>query len=89
MDEPFVMWVFFIWLTCVVISAVVGAKRGNPLGGTFLGVMLGPLGLVIVLLSKDKNRVPCPFCAEKIQKKAKICLFCRKEFTQTFGREKA
>ena len=38
MDEPLVMWFFIIWLTCVAISAVVGAKRGNPLGGTFLGV---------------------------------------------------
>jgi len=83
MDESFVMWVFFIWLTCVVISAVVGAQRGNPLGGTFSGVMLGPLGVLIVLLSKDKNRVPCPFCAEKIQKKAKICLFCRKELAES------
>jgi hypothetical protein len=79
MDEPFVMLGFIIWLICVAISAVVGAKRGNPLGGTFLGVVLGPIGLLIVLLSEDKYRVPCPFCAEKIQKKAKICPFCRKE----------
>ena len=83
MDEPFVVWLFIIWLICVAISAVVGAKRANPLGEIFLGVILGPLGLLIVLMSEDKNRVPCQFCAEKIQKKAKICPFCQKELAES------
>jgi hypothetical protein len=67
------------WIFMAFICAVIGTMKGNPISGTFLGITLGPLGVLIVLLSKDKNRVPCPYCAKKIQKAAKICFYCQKE----------
>jgi len=72
----------FVWLASFLISAVIGAKKGNPIGGAFLGLVLGPLGAIIVLLSGDRNRVACPYCAEKIMKTAKICPHCHKELKQ-------
>jgi hypothetical protein len=33
------------------------------------------------LKNKTSNLKPCPFCAEKIQAKAKICRFCNREIT--------
>jgi uncharacterized membrane protein len=72
----------FVWIVSILISAVIGARKGSPLGGTILGLILGPLGTVIVLLSGDKNRSACPYCAEQIQKAAKICPHCHKELQQ-------
>jgi hypothetical protein len=57
----------FLWIVSFFLSAVIGAKKGNPVGGAFLSLPLGPLGVTIVLLSEDKNRIACPYRAEKIQ----------------------
>ena len=73
------MEISFIWLLSFIISAFIGYKKGNPLGGAFLGLVLGPIGLIIVLLSENKNRLPCPHCAEEIMKDAKICPHCHRE----------
>lgn len=35
-----------IWVASFLISAVIGARKGNPVGGAFLGLMLGPLGVI-------------------------------------------
>lgn len=68
-----------IWLLSVIASASIGAKKGNPIGGTFLGLVLGPVGLVIVLVSGYANRRACPFCAEQIMKKAVVCPHCQRD----------
>ena len=68
-----------IWLVSVIACAVVGSKKGNPIGGTFLGLVLGPIGLLFVLLSGSANRRPCPFCAELIMKKALVCPHCQQD----------
>jgi DNA-directed RNA polymerase subunit RPC12/RpoP len=76
-------FIIFVWVASLFVSIVIGAKKGNPVGGGFLGLVLGPLGAIIVLLSRDKNRVACPYCAEKIMKAAIICPHCHKELSQT------
>ena len=68
-----------IWIASVLAAAVIATRKGNPIGGTFLGIVLGPIGLLIVLLSGSANRVACPFCAEKILKKATVCPHCQRE----------
>jgi len=75
----FVITPFVIWLVSVVASAVIGSRKGNPIGATFLGLVLGPIGLIIVLLSGSANRKPCPYCAELIMKKAIVCPHCKRE----------
>ena len=67
------------WLLSLIASAVIGSRKGNPVGGTFLGLALGPIGLVIVLLSGSANRISCPYCAEKILKKATVCPHCQRD----------
>jgi len=67
----------------ILVSSVIGSRKGSPIAGTVLGLILGPLGAIIVLLSGDKNRIACQYCAEKIQKVAKICPHCRKDIQPT------
>ena len=42
------------------------------------GALLGPIGVVIALLSGDKHRRPCDHCAESIMRQAKLCPHCQK-----------
>lgn len=70
--------VIFIWLTSAIIAAIIGSKKGNPIAGLFIGLIFGPLGVLAAILSEDKNRIPCPYCAEKILKAARICPHCQK-----------
>jgi len=72
-------FVMLVWFISFLVSTVIGARKGNPIGGAFLGLFLGFVGLIIVVLSGDKNRLACEFCSEKIMKTAKICPHCHKE----------
>jgi len=67
------------WGVCFLITVIIGAKKGNPIAAALLAIFLGPVAVIIALLSGDKNRIACPFCAEQIQKKAKVCPFCRND----------
>jgi hypothetical protein len=69
--------VVVIWLVCAVAATVIGGRKGNPFGALFLGVVLGPLGLIAAILSGHANSRPCMHCAELILKKAKVCPHCR------------
>lgn len=68
-----------IWLVSTLIATYIGVQRGFPFLGFLNGLILGPLGLLFVLIQDDHNRKPCQYCAEKILKAAKICPHCRRE----------
>lgn len=71
--------IFLTWIASVLVAAAVATRKGSPISGTFLAICLGPIGLLIVLLSGSANRVACTFCAEKILKKATVCPHCQRE----------
>lgn len=71
------LWV--IWLLCFIACAVIGGRKGNLIGAMFLGLVLGPLALIIVAASADKNKKTCKFCAMGIPIKATTCPYCRKD----------
>jgi hypothetical protein len=68
---PILLW------TCVggVIGGVIGERRGRRGEGVVLGILLGPLGWLLVLCGKDERRT-CAFCAEAIKDAAKFCSHC-------------
>jgi hypothetical protein len=67
-----------IWLIFGIVSAWIGAKKGQG-GTTFvIGVLLGPLGLLVAVLSKG-NRRKCPLCRELMHRDATVCPHCRNE----------
>lgn len=61
------------------IGAVIGQKKGQPVGGFFLGVLLGPIGWIIAYMAKAGTRT-CPDCAERVIDKAKVCKHCGHRF---------
>lgn len=66
-----------IWIVCGILGAVIGSNKGVGCLGAILGFVLGPLGLLIVVVTPDETRVECPFCREKINKAAVVCPHCR------------
>ena len=63
-----------VWILFGTASAIVAVNRGES--GClwfFLGVLLGPIGLILAFMGGRK----CPDCASRISKEAKVCPKCR------------
>lgn len=65
----------FIWIVCVVTAGAIGKYKRQLWQGVALGVLLGPLGTLIVLIASAK----CPFCATSIPTMAKVCPHCTRD----------
>jgi hypothetical protein len=66
------------WLACGLIAASIGQRKGEGCGAFIVGVLLGPLGILLALVSKG-NRKTCPFCKELIHKDAVVCPRCQRD----------
>lgn len=77
---------------CGLISSIAGSNKGRSGFLWFLvGLVLGPLGIVLALVAKKDSQTieskalalgtqkKCPFCAELIKSEAIICKHCNKE----------
>ena len=63
-----------------IASSIAGNSKGMAGSGFALGLLLGPIGLIIVLVSHG-TRVQCPSCREYVMADARKCRFCGTEFT--------
>ena len=69
------------WVLFGLIGAAIGPKKGiNTMGAFLAGVLLGPFALLMVFVTS--NIKPCPQCAEKVNKDAKVCKHCGFKFGQ-------
>lgn len=62
-----------------VIGLLIGKRKRRPLGGFVLGLLLGPLGWLLVFFgptAKDKNIKHCPYCRSIVRPKIRICGHC-------------
>jgi len=80
-----VEWIYvwiLVWVICIIIATILGSRKGMGASSFFFGLILGPLGVILVYISKGK-RVACPFCDKIIYKTSTVCPHCEKEITGT------
>jgi hypothetical protein len=63
------------WLLSALVARSFASDRGRARAGFFLGLVYGPLGVVMALLLS--SAASCPFCYEPVHGKATICPHCR------------
>jgi hypothetical protein len=68
-----------LWLISLIACIAIGARKGSPIGAAVLGLVLGPLGLLLVALSGAANRRPCPLCGESVLRVAVVCSHCGRD----------
>ena len=81
--------ILIIWVVCGIIAAAIASNKGDSgCFGFILGILLGPIGVIIALLSSPKQakldeRVlksgkmkKCPACAELVKAEATKCRHC-------------
>ncbi len=69
-------WLLF-YLFFFLVSVCLGYKKGHLLAGILLGYVLGPVGAILMYLSKDKRHVECPNCQQMILRDSYICPKCK------------
>ena len=74
-------WILLL-VVCGVIASVLGLRKKMGISGLFYGLILGPLGVILVFISKGK-RVACPFCKKLNYITSTVCIHCDKEILGT------
>ncbi|MEO7323657.1 MAG: zinc ribbon domain-containing protein [Dokdonella sp.] len=71
------LWVWAIGLTvvCAVVGAFIGHAKGRWVSGMIWGLALGPIGWVVVALSRA-SPPKCPACGLTNAANAKFCGHC-------------
>ena len=78
------------WVICAFIGAGIGKSKGRALDGFFLGLFLGPVGIIITALLSQSDQLianqqaakrsqhrQCPHCKEDMKRQAGTCPHCR------------
>ena len=44
-----------VWVICMVLSLLIGSIKGQAIAGLVCGLIFGPLGVLITILSRSKK----------------------------------
>jgi ribosomal protein L40E len=84
LDPSLWAWVLGLTLACAIVGALIGLAKGRWLAGLVWGAALGPIGWLIIALSKSNLR-ECPECGRRNQPDAKVCRHCGIDFRKYAG----
>ena len=77
-------WALLLTLICALVGGAIGWAKGRWLAGLIWGAALGPIGWVVIALSKSTLR-ECPECGRRNQPAAKVCHYCGIDFRKYAG----
>lgn len=70
-----------VWVVSGYFAATIYVRKGHSeLVGWLVGLSLGPLGVLLVMVTPEKPRGDlreCPFCYERIDVRASVCPNCK------------
>jgi ribosomal protein L40E len=74
-DPTLLKWLVGITLGCAVVGAIIGHAKGRWLAGLLWGAALGPIGWLVIILSKS-GLIECVDCGRSNVPDAKACRHC-------------
>ncbi|ABV85617.1 hypothetical protein Spea_0289 [Shewanella pealeana ATCC 700345] len=83
MMDNILFWLGF-YIAMLIASIAIGYSKGNIVAGALLGYVLGPIGVLLLLLSKDRKMLSCPECSAKIHRHSYICPRCQQKVLHRF-----
>jgi len=75
LDPAMWRWALAITVVCAAVGALIGLARGRWLAGLGWGAVLGPIGWLVMLLSRS-GFVECPACSRGNPPAARACRHC-------------
>jgi hypothetical protein len=81
--EIYLIILILFAFSMAAISAWVGSQREAGTAGFILGLLLGPIGILITAIALD-GRQKCPYCLEHVNLKAQLCPKCHSELHWAF-----
>lgn len=80
--------IILFWLVCGLLAGSINHGKGHSFAAGFvLGVLLGPVGVILAALSNkvDPATAICPYCKEHIIPGALICKHCGSKLAKQIG----
>jgi ribosomal protein L32 len=84
LDPTLWEWAIVLTLACAAVGAAIGWIRGRWLAGLVWGAALGPIGWLVIALSKA-GLGECPECGHRNQPDARVCHRCGIDIRRTAG----